>query len=206
MGSLKRGWALTWENTVETTHSWRRVCTVCVCNDEYPLVCLSRPKFTFSPSYQVAACRAMTLLWHSSEWRDCGSCHQTRPPGRQVEREGGGGVEGGEKETGEGREVPVGTRDATKSNRTENDSIPSAEIACSDNIQPFTEGDNESPLPGSKAVPPGTGGPSPSECSQCDTRQQGPLLAALLTKLERLLDQVRLCLYRCVLIRYVLSV
>ncbi len=50
-----------------------------------------------SPPCQVAACRAMTLLWHSSEWRDCGSCHQTRPPGRQVEREGGGKVEGREK-------------------------------------------------------------------------------------------------------------
>ncbi len=163
-------------------------------------------KVLHSPPHQVAACRAMTLLWHSSEWRDCGSCHQTHPPVRQVEREGGGEVEGREKETGEGGEVSVGTRDATKSNRTENDSIPSTEIACSDNIQSFTEGDNESPLPGSDAVPPGTGGPSPSGCSQCDARQEGPLLAALLTKLERLLDQVRLCPYRCALSRYVVSV
>ncbi len=100
----------------------------------------------------------------------------------------------------------MGTRDASKSNRTEKDSIPSAEIACSDNIQPFTEGDSESPLPGSEAVPPVTGGPSPSGCSQCDTRQEGPLLAALLTKLERLLDQVCLCPYRCALSRYIVSV
>ncbi len=144
-------------------------------------------------SKQVAACRAMTLMWNSSEWRVTNSSrttsHNKKNEGR---KEGGEEKEEGKEERNIMKHTVEGTDKRTESNscseRAAKDPPSSSDNHCAEDAQKSgVRGESESPLPKDGAMASGNVGCTLPGCYQ---GTEGPLLAALLTKLERLLDQV----------------